>query len=612
MPFKNPFYYTDPFEDTTADLGLPGDTVAEKPVQGNVGISPITTQGAVSVTDQPPSFMDQLTDINAYGTERYNAYTNINNFDPGNRQPGNISPESRVAANLLPRYVDFFETNTDVPFLKRDDNNNLLVMNVGELAGRATLNSLINELYPDMSEADKEALGGMVLEGSPEVGGYYKLVERKADPLGTAVQIGSMAVLSAAAAAGVGAAVGVGTGAGAGAGAGAGTGAAVAAPTITSSITTGLTNAAINTAANAAITEITGGDFEFSPEGFITSTALSAFDTYSSGVRAAADEAYAALNTVDIPAPGSYELYANLNTQANVLDAINNTAVATKAIASGDYVGAFNSLFELGTSAASGFETSGIDAIATLKDSAMDYVSSFAANTFGTEGEWFGANVDDLTNGVMDYAQRIMNGEDPVDALGSAVNEYAKNGGSLGTAGEAARDFIEQAGGEFYNNVIKPVGDFIVNGYEAVASIVPEGGDTPDIVKAIEDLARETGSKAEDAVREAGSFIDEEVLQPTKELVESIYEPLPNPSFDAPNVNLEVNTPEFDLPEFDLPDVDLPDVNLPSLDYEVTPEGSRVARTSEDLKGTSIPRIQQVTPAELFGYTDYLNQLLRG
>jgi len=306
------------------------------------------------------------------------------------------------------------------------------------------------------------------------------------------------------------------------------------------------------------------------------------------------------------------ESYATLNTQANILDAVSNTASAVNAIESGNYLGAFNSVFELSTSALSGFETSGVDVIAAFKDSAMDYVSAFATDTFGAEGEWFGANVDDLTNGVMDYAQRVMNGDDPVDALGSALTEYAKNGGSLGVAGESARDFIEQAGGAFYDNVIKPVGDALANGYETVANLIPDNIDTPEGVKALEDAARTAGSNVEDAVREAGEVIDDNITQPVKEVVEEAYESIPNPEFagdvDLPEV--DVDLPEVDVPEVavDLPDVDLPGIDLPSLGLN----SSSGELVDSDFTGTNIPRIQQVEEAELFGYTDYLNKLLRG
>jgi len=461
----------------------------------------------------------------------------------------------------------------------------------------------------------------------------YEAKYSLSDDVFNAIKIAGIAVAGAALGGAIGGAIfGGGTGAGAGAaggtagaaggtaGAGAGAGAGVAGSTVTvaatpslvGSVSTALGKAAINTAISGAITEFTGGDFEFNAENFIASAVTSGLSEYSNSVRAAADTAYEALNTVGLPPVGAMESYATLNTQANILDAVSNTASAVNAIESGDYLGAFNSVFELSTSALSGFETSGVDVIATFKDSAMDYVSAFATDTFGTEGEWFGANVDDLTNGVMDYAQRVMNGDDPVDALGSALTEYAKNGGSLGVAGESARDFIEQAGGAFYDNVIKPVGDALANGYETVANLIPDNIDTPEGVKALEDAARTAGSNVEDAVREAGEVIDDNITQPVKEVVEEAYESIPNPEFagdvDLPEV--DVDLPEVDVPEVavDLPDVDLPGIDLPSLGLN----SSSGELVDSDFTGTNIPRIQQVEEAELFGYTDYLNKLLRG
>ena len=67
MVFKSPFDYEDPFGDTTA----PAAPVAQKPVQGNVGISPITMQGAVSVQNtqaSPASLLSGLTDTLVYKT----------------------------------------------------------------------------------------------------------------------------------------------------------------------------------------------------------------------------------------------------------------------------------------------------------------------------------------------------------------------------------------------------------------------------------------------------------------------------------------------------------------------------------------------------------------
>ena len=725
MPFKNPFYYTDPFEDTTANLGLPGDTVAEKPVQGNVGISPITTQGAVSI---PENTEPQLTSEQKLALEMQDKFSYLS--EPLQQQLSNLgvdytfdfskvkpfTNEFRVAENLydqvlsnLPADVSIKDINdirkslgvsqsqgwsplgtvttgrmginfSDNEIKEFQDLTSKYATNLSKLGedrsasdiskalGRsanitinpeltvtdrarskyglelsdqdyqtynAILQDIVKETVRKNTNIPYEQAVEIALFKSPAVatlnaafgldqragtrstgdGSMYvldpltgkelrtlevkdqRLVEgifQAIPDIATAVMsvvappVGAtMAAITAtgrggdledAAKAAVGAYIGGQAFGGEGMFANIGASVAPAATTATqTAISTGM--------ASGISSAIQGGD----AGDILKSAVLGGAGGYLKGLKADVADfdmaKAAALDAGDIDTAMGYALQAqDAAAKLDLANTLINVPRAVDALASGDYTSALNF----------GLDAAGVDINKWTEDR---LVQTFGANAFDS------LNVDDVAVGVNKVATSLMDGKDFDAALQAGIKEYVQNGGSLGAAGDKVKEMLREGGRAFYEGVIKPLGD-VFEGMQLTASSF----DTPESIKAVEDYVREQGSLVEDVVRAGGAFVDEEVLQPTKELVESIYEPLPNPSFDAPNVNLEVNTPEFDLPEFDLPDVNLPDINLPSLDYEVAPEGRRVARTSEDLKGTNIPRIQQVTPAELFGYTDYLNQ----
>ena len=82
-------------------------------------------------------------------------------------------------------------------------------------------------------------------------------------------------------------------------------------------------------------------------------------------------------------------------------------------------------------------------------------------------------------------------------------------------------------------------------------------GDTPELIKQLEDTARA-----------AGRFIDEEVYQPVRphlrEFDEAVVQPIGQALSEAETA-IRRALPDIDLPSVDLPSVDLPSVGIPSL-----------------------------------------------
>jgi len=198
----------------------------------------------------------------------------------------------------------------------------------------------------------------------------------------------------------------------------------------------------------------------------------------------------------------------------------------------------------------------------------------------GGKGELIGLNIDDLAVGMSKIAEKALSGEDPAEAFLAGVAEYVRAGGSLGDYGEAARDFIEDVAGDFYDEIISPawsavrtVGSAAEDAIREVGSTIddvviqpvreglkdidlpdmPDMPDTPEAIKAIEDAARTAGSATEDVVREVGSTVDDVVVQPVREALKDIDIP------DGPDINL----PDINLP--DGPDINLPDIKGPNL-----------------------------------------------
>jgi len=141
---------------------------------------------------------------------------------------------------------------------------------------------------------------------------------------------------------------------------------------------------------------------------------------------------------------------------------------------------------------------------------------------------------------------------------------------------KAIEDVVRQAGSTT-EDVVRTVGstaeDVVRAGGQAVAPIVEPPaqaiGDVlaaaEDVVRPIgsaaEDVVRPIGSAAEDVVRTAGSAIDEAIIQPIREALPTGTTP-ELPQITTPELP-EITTPE--LPSVDLPSVDLPSVDLPSM-----------------------------------------------
>ena len=141
---------------------------------------------------------------------------------------------------------------------------------------------------------------------------------------------------------------------------------------------------------------------------------------------------------------------------------------------------------------------------------------------------------------------------------------------------KAIEDVVRQAGSTT-EDVVRTVGstaeDVVRAGGQAVAPIVEPPaqaiGDVlaaaEDVVRPIgsaaEDVVRTVGSAAEDVVRTAGSAIDEAIIQPIREALPTGTTP-ELPQITTPELP-QITTPE--LPSVDLPSVDLPSIDLPSM-----------------------------------------------
>ena len=136
---------------------------------------------------------------------------------------------------------------------------------------------------------------------------------------------------------------------------------------------------------------------------------------------------------------------------------------------------------------------------------------------------------------------------------------------------KAIEDVARQVGSTT-EDVVRTAGstaeDVVRAGGQAVAPIVEPPaqaiGDVlaaaEDVVRPIgsatEDIVRPIGSAAEDVVRTVGSAADEYVIQPIREALPTGT----TPEFVSPVFN--VNVPDINIPSIDLPSIDLPDINL--------------------------------------------------
>lgn len=244
---------------------------------------------------------------------------------------------------------------------------------------------------------------------------------------------------------------------------------------------------------------------------------------------------------------------ADVGAQLKLINTLKNTANFANAVQNENYVGA---LF-------SGLNLAGVGV--------NEWVSEKVNTAFAGQEEILGMNTDDLAVGVTQFAEKLMQGKDPKQALISAVVEYAKAGGSFPDLG-----------------IDIDLPDFDSSGFfDAVAN--------SKIVQAIRQLGEDFDyavlQPAKDFFEQTGSAIDDEFIQPIRESLKDID--IPTPDVDLPDLNL-------DLPSLDL-NLGMPSLNLGAVGGTGGTIGSGV-----DI-GTDI---SMVDPAELFGYVDYIQQLM--
>lgn len=331
------------------------------------------------------------------------------------------------------------------------------------------------------------------------------------------------------------------------------------------------------------------------------------------------EAAKAASASGDFSTSMSLTLEANkLAKQADLVGTITNTAKAADAAISGDYVTAL---------------TAGLQATGT---NLTEFTSGMLTDTFGADA-FANVNIDDVAAAVNKTATQLIDGKDFDKALQEGIKEYVQQGGSLGATGEAVRDFIEQGAGELYENYLKPLGGLFdglnaqVSGFDtpegikAIEDMVKQAGsaiddsvlqpiketaeaiyepiETPAPIKAIEDVAKTAGSAAEDVVREVGSTVDDAILQPIKETAEAIYEPI-----DAPDIDINGPDLDFNLPDFNIDLSGMFDYLTAALPSQKAPTVKPTDPVYADLSDLMLEPVEQ---EELLADSDYLERLLR-
>lgn len=694
--------YADPFADTTADVPMrqvapTGGTVginqppATPPVAKNrndVGLSPITMQGAVSVQDAPaplaapdyPTTEDGQLIIGTYGNNVYtgNGTLKHKKGDPILKPAGYMTPAQRA---LLPQadeagnklyytetgeqksdlYTDFMnltaQARKDAPPVTRyirnnqesvtdlSESNALLVPRTLEYLQKNNI-PLVNEegkilVTPATTALVRQYMGedaARYYKNTGEYGTYSGYIDSPKQTTfgklwGPAVTVLGFAAGgpagAAAAAATVSASQGgdledmakaagtayVTAGATAGTGPFANVGSALgatgpAATAISSGVASGVTTA------------VQGGDLG----DVVKSGVLGGAGGYISGLgneAAALEEAAKAAGAAgDFSNSISLTMQANaLTKQAGLFSSVVNTAKAADAAISGDYVTAL---------------TSGLQATGT---NLTEFTSGMLTDTFGADA-FANVNIDDVAAAVNKTATQLIDGKDFDKALQEGIKEYVQQGGSLGATGEAVRDFIEQGAGELYENYLKPLGGLFdglnaqVSGFDtpegikAIEDMVKQAGsaiddsvlqpiketaeaiyepiETPAPIKAIEDVAKTAGSAAEDVVREVGSTVDDAILQPIKETAEAIYEPIDAPNIDINGPDLNLNLPDFNIDLSGMFD------NLMSyLPSQRARPAAQQQTTDPVLADLSDLYMEPTEPEELLATRDYLSGLLR-
>ena len=223
------------------------------------------------------------------------------------------------------------------------------------------------------------------------------------------------------------------------------------------------------------------------------------------------------------------------------------------------------------------------DLVGTAADNAInDLASSTGLSVAETtkivkgviNGALSGGDIEDLALGAVQGFTTAKVQDLVEDTLGSFIevpNLFDKNSTTIPV--NDLEPFIDTAVNAVFEgdlsetDVLGAVGDYLFEEGGTLEFLDPTKafddldllGDTPELIKQIEDLARYVGNETEDVVRG--------VVRPIGEAADYIKEQLPHGT--TPDIRLpdgpDIDLPSVDLPSVDLPSVDLPSVGIPSL-----------------------------------------------
>jgi len=156
-----------------------------------------------------------------------------------------------------------------------------------------------------------------------------------------------------------------------------------------------------------------------------------------------------------------------------------------------------------------------VNAAATGNPTAF-LVNEFGGDIVNSALDKIGINSDNLSPevlaGIGRTVDKLLLGEDFESALESGVGEWAREA----NIGGELEDTLRTVGRDFDDKYLQPIKDSLPEGVDFP--------DTPEGIKAIEDVARDIGSGIADAaepfkepLQETGRFIDDNLLQPAKD-----------------------------------------------------------------------------------------------
>ena len=156
-----------------------------------------------------------------------------------------------------------------------------------------------------------------------------------------------------------------------------------------------------------------------------------------------------------------------------------------------------------------------VNAAATGNPTAF-LVNEFGGDIISSTLDKIGINADNLSPevlaGIGRTVDKLLVGEDFDSALESGVGEWARES----NIGGELEDTLRTVGRDFDDKYLQPIKDSLPEGMDFP--------DTPEGIKAIEDVARDIGSGIADAaeplkepLQETGRFIDDNLLQPAKD-----------------------------------------------------------------------------------------------